>query len=111
MECYFRTTDERDIHPEFDGERIGVIAGGVGKYIRDYIDKGMYVGFLGILDTEIVCSTALLVYDYPPLFSDKNRKIGHVLNFYTKREFRGKGYSLYKKCGYFDSERCMEYLL
>ena len=43
---------------------------------------------------QIVCSTSLLIYNYPPLFSADYRKIGHVLNFYTRPQYRYKGYGI-----------------
>jgi len=81
---------------------------------------------------------SLLIYNYPPLFSSTYRKIGHVLNFYTRPQYRNKGYGIglmeyvkqqtkkiniykldlsatkagypvYQKCGFLDSERIMEY--
>jgi GNAT superfamily N-acetyltransferase len=40
----------------------------------------------------IACTGALLVYTLPPLHGQEGRKIGHVLNFYTRKGFRRKGY-------------------
>ena len=98
----------------------------------------MYIGFFGEIDYQSACSTSLLIYNYPPLFSSTYRKIGHVLNFYTRPQYRNKGYGIglmeyvkqqakkiniykldltatkagypvYQKCGFLDSERIMEY--
>jgi GNAT superfamily N-acetyltransferase len=34
----------------------------------------------------------MLIYTIPPLLSAEGRTIGHILNFFTKKEHRGKGY-------------------
>jgi hypothetical protein len=47
----------------------------------------------GPISSEMIaCTGALLVYTLPPLHGQEGRKIGHVLNFYTRRGFRRKGY-------------------
>ena len=128
----------KDIHPEYDDEKMEALSRGTYRYIKEHIEKDMYIGFFGEVDNRIACSTSLLIYDYPPLFSSTYRKIGHVLNFYTRPEYRKKGYGiglmeyvkehaktigvykldlaatdagypLYRKCGFQDAERMMEY--
>jgi len=34
----------------------------------------------------------LLLYDLPPLFAETDRRVGHVLNFYTEPAHRHKGF-------------------
>jgi GNAT superfamily N-acetyltransferase len=60
--------------------------------MQEHILSDMYFGFLGIIGADIVCSSGMLVYTLPPLLSPGERKIGHILNFFTKAPFRGKGY-------------------
>ena len=43
---------------------------------------------------EIICTAGLLIYYLPPLNIEKYRKIGHILNFYTKPAYRKKGIGL-----------------
>ena len=154
MECKMRIADDteidllvdlrikfvKDIHPEYTINKINELTVATKKYINEQYNKNMYVGFIGEVESEIVCTTALLIYDYPPLYSQEYRKIGHVLNFFTDKKYRRKGfgikmmdfvkeyskhnniykldlsatedgYELYKKCGYSDSERNMELVL
>ncbi|MCK9169547.1 MAG: GNAT family N-acetyltransferase [Treponema sp.] len=154
MDCTFRTADPdeidkllmmriefvKDIHPEYDENKINELKTGSYKYIKEHMQNNSYTGFFGEVNNEIVCSTSLLIYTYPPLYSSEYRKIGHVLNFYTRKKFRnlgygkammecvkeyGKaydfyrldlsateaGYPLYRKCGFRDSERIMDYEL
>jgi ribosomal protein S18 acetylase RimI-like enzyme len=152
MNCKYRIADKadidlllemrlefvKDIHPEYDKKKIEELSIGSYQYIKKHIEKDMYIGFFGEVNNQIACSTSLLIYNYPPLFSAIYRKIGHVLNFYTRPQYRNKGYGnglmeyvkqqaknydtykldltatktgypLYKKCGFVDSERIMEY--
>ena len=128
----------KDIHPEYDNNKMKELSIGSYQYIKEHIEKDMYIGFFGEIDNQIACSTSLLIYNYPPLFSSTYRKIGHVLNFYTRHQYRNKGYGIglmeyvkqqakkiniykldlsatkagypvYQKCGFLDSERIMEY--
>ncbi len=128
----------KDIHPEYDDIKMKEVSAGTYQYISEHIQKDMYVSFFGEINNYIVCSASLLIYHYPPLFSAEYRKIGHVLNFYTRPSYRHKGYGnglmtyikqyaeennyykldltatkagypLYKKCDFIDSERIMEY--
>lgn len=152
MQCEYRIVDKseiglllemrlefvKDLHPEYDRKKMEELSTGTCQYIKEHIEKGMFVGFLGEVGGQIACSTSLLIYNYPPLFSSNYRKIGHVLNFYTRPQYRGKGYGLglmeyvkqyakesdvykldlaatkagyplYQECGFIDSERIMEY--
>jgi GNAT superfamily N-acetyltransferase len=128
----------KSVHPEYDSQKMDELSAASLKYIKEHIDKNMYAGFFGEVDKTIVCSTSLLIYHYPPLFSSQYRKIGHLLNFYTREEHRHRGYglalmeyvkqyaksigiykldlsatvsgySLYQKCGFTDAVRIMEF--
>jgi GNAT superfamily N-acetyltransferase len=106
MNCEFKKTDIRDIdtlvelrlefikdiHPEHDDIHIENIRNGFVEYLKEHIQNNTYLGFLGIAGGEIVCSAGLLIYDLPPLYSEKPRKTGHVLNCFTKPSYRRRGY-------------------
>ncbi len=62
------------------------------EYLKRMINEERYIGILGEIDGGIVCTAGILIYEMPPLITKKNRKIGHVLNFYTVPEYRGNGY-------------------
>lgn len=93
----------QDLHPEYDEKKIESIRAGTEAYIHGQTAAGNYVGFFGLNIDEsissgpissemIACTGALLVYTLPPLHGQEGRKIGHVLNFYTRKGFRRKGY-------------------
>lgn len=130
----------KDVHPEYDDRKMEAIAIGTYRYIKEYVEKDMYIGFVGEVDNQIACSASLLIFNFPPLFSSNYRRIGYVINFYTRLQFRNKGYGsglmeyikdyskaiglyklelsatkagypLYQKCGFLDAESYMEYQL
>lgn len=152
MNCKYRVADKseidmllqmrlefvKDIHPEYDDNKMNELSVGTYQYIKDHVEKNMYIGFVGEINNQIACSTSLLIYNYPPLFTSAYRKIGHVLNFYTRPQHRNKGYGiglmefvkqyakniniykldlsatndgylLYQKCGFLDAQRIMEF--
>ena len=98
----------KDLHPEYDEKKLESIRAGTEAYIHGQAATGNYVGFFGLnidacgdvsipasnsISSEMIaCTGALLVYTLPPLHGQEGRKIGHVLNFYTRKGFRRKGY-------------------
>ena len=98
----------RDMHPEYDEKRLAQIRAGTVAYVLEQSAAGSYVGFFGVdHDTyggdrisagdaipidAIACTGALLVYTLPPLHAGDVRKVGHVLNFFTRKDFRKRGY-------------------
>ena len=128
----------QDMHPEYSDEKMKERRSGVEAYVATQYASGSYIGFWGENDGTVVCSGALLVYHLPPLNGKEGRKIGHVLNFFTRKEHRKKGYGLglmsfmkeyardhgfsrlflnatedgyplYVKAGYTDANRAMEF--
>lgn len=98
----------QDMHPEYEAARLSQIRAGTEDYIREHIVAGRYIGFFGVetdltdeafqtssfpLDeAHIACAGALLVYTLPPLSGQEGRKVGHVLNFFTRKPYRRRGY-------------------
>lgn len=156
MKCYYRVATERetkalslshlrmnfikDVHPEYDLPKITSVMVGVERCIREYSNKNAYIGFLGIINGDIACSSGLIICNFSNGSLRKYCKIGYIVNFYTRREYRRRGYgyglmeyvksyarqngfyklnltstkeaySLYKKCGYRDHRDFMEYVL
>jgi len=107
MDCIYRTLGEnylnellelrmdfiKDIHPEYDDILLNEVKKGSEKYIKDQVSKNAYVGFVGKVDGHVVCTAALVVCHLPPLNTFNDRKIGYVMNFFTKKEHRNKGYA------------------
>jgi GNAT superfamily N-acetyltransferase len=75
------------------------------KSTVEYIQKGIrnrdYIGVLGYDSNTIVCTSGILIYTLPPLQDQLNRKQGHILNFYTIKEYRNRGIGM----------KMMDYLL
>lgn len=85
----------KDIHPEYDNEFLSEILKGSINYLSELMSKNLYLSFIGKnIDGEITCTAGLLIYYLPPLNSPMYRKIGHILNFYTKPNHRKKSYGL-----------------
>ena len=128
----------QDIHPEYSNEQLDKIKKGTYKFLSEQILNKTYVGFIVEVEKTIVSFASLLTYYYPPLLSEKYRKVGYVINFYTRKKYRkcgygmklmeeikayGKendfykiiltatesGYPLYKKSGFVDALRNMEF--
>ena len=81
-----------DLHPELDDRALEELQMGTRTYMQYHVSRNLYFGFLGIVGMDIVCSSGMLVYTLPPILSADGRKIGHILNFFTRAPFRGKGY-------------------
>jgi len=45
------------------------------------------------VDGKIIATAALIVYDFPPSFSNKTGKKGYIAIVYTKPEYRRQGIS------------------
>jgi len=85
----------KDIHPEIDLKLLEKIKKTTFTYFNELINNNSYIGFMGTNEnSENVCTAGLLIYYLPPLNNENYRKIGHVLNFYTKPAYRKKGIGL-----------------
>jgi len=85
----------KDIHPEIAPQLLKNIQRSTLTYFKDLLNNNSYIGFIGINNkSEIICTAGLLIYYLPPLNNENYRKIGHVLNFYTKPAYRKKGIGL-----------------
>ena len=84
----------KDIHPKIETELLKNIYETTLKYFKELFENKAYIGFIGLLNNEVICTAGLLLYNLPPLTNENYRKIGHVLNFYTKPEYRKRGYGL-----------------
>jgi len=79
----------KDIHPNVDFQLLEKIRKSTLTYFNDLFNNNSYIGFIGINNNvEIICTAGLLMYYLPPLNNENYRKIGHVLNFYTKPSYR-----------------------
>ncbi len=128
----------RDMRPDMDEKNTAMVIAGTERYIAAHLAQNRLVFFEGVGDGETVCFGSLLLYDLPPLFTDEDRRVGHVLNFFTEPAHRHKGFGfglmtfiqqyarergynrlslhatkagapLYRLCGYQAAEDAMEY--
>ena len=81
-----------DLHADYTAEQVAALESGTRDYFERHLAAGDYLGIVGRLGEEVVCSAGLLYYELPPLKSAQSRKLGHVLNFFTRPEHRGAGY-------------------
>lgn len=49
------------------------------------------IQLLMIDQDEIVASGAILIFEFPPTYTNKSGKKAYVTNMYTRNEYRGKG--------------------
>lgn len=130
----------KEFHPDYSEEMMNEIIPETKQYISNQMNQGMYIGFFGKINNEVVCSSGLVVYYLPPLKSNNYRKVGYILNFLTRSDYRScgygsqlmeyikayakengfhsiilhstdMGYQLYSKCGFKDSDKAMELIL
>ena len=88
----FKVDFVREMKSETASEKLDKLYEETEKYILAKIEEDSYIGFFGYRGEEIVCAVGLLLYELPPIFGNYDRKVGHVLNFYTLKEHRRKGY-------------------
>ncbi|GBU28230.1 hypothetical protein R84B8_01788 [Treponema sp. R8-4-B8] len=81
----------KDIHPDIELQLLEKIKKATFTYFNDLFNDNSYIGFIGLNNNEVICTAGLLIYYLPPLENENYRKIGHVLNFYTKPAYRKKG--------------------
>jgi GNAT superfamily N-acetyltransferase len=62
-------------------------------FMEEGFAAGTYMGFLCRLGGVPVSTLGILSYSLPPLDKPAPRKVAHVLNVYTKPDFRGRGYA------------------
>lgn len=88
----YRVRFALEFKPSKDEDEIRKIYADTKEYFIDKFAKKSYIGFLGYVEDEIVCTAGLLLYELPPLIGNRDRFVGHVLNFYTVEKFRKNGY-------------------
>jgi ribosomal protein S18 acetylase RimI-like enzyme len=81
-----------EIHPHCDDALLERMKERTSTYFGELFGRNEYVGFLGTIDGETVCAAGLVIYSLPPLDCEALRRIGHVLNFYTRPAFRRMGF-------------------
>lgn len=62
-------------------------------WVREKLADGRYVGLLLEDDGEVIASAGIHFADFPPHYLDAEPGRAYLLNFYTVRAARGRGYA------------------
>jgi GNAT superfamily N-acetyltransferase len=82
----------KDLRPGLNAVQLQNLHSKTEHWVREHLDKDLLVGYCGFLNEIPVCCASLLCYELPPLPEFLSRKIGHVLNFFTYKDYRQKGF-------------------
>ncbi|MDL2229189.1 GNAT family N-acetyltransferase [Treponema sp. OttesenSCG-928-L16] len=80
------------LHPEYPPDHWEAVKIPVRKFLEKHLADGTYTGFTGTVDGNIVCAAMLFTYELLPLTEPEFRKTGYIINFFTRKEFRRRGY-------------------
>ncbi|MEK5382799.1 GNAT family N-acetyltransferase [Niallia sp. FSL W8-0635] len=57
---------------------------------KKFTDESL-IQLIAMEQNEIIATGAIVIYDFPPSYTNKSGKKAYVTNMYTKNEYRGKG--------------------
>lgn len=57
---------------------------------KKFIDESL-IQLIAMEQNEIIATGAIVIYDFPPSYTNKSGKKAYVTNMYTKNDYRGKG--------------------
>ncbi|QQO10271.1 GNAT family N-acetyltransferase [Breznakiella homolactica] len=83
----------RHVGRDFSEAHLDSLRDGTRKVLRAQIEEGTYTGFTGTVGAAVACAAGLFVYETPPILNPLPRRTGYIFNFYTKPEFRNRGYA------------------
>jgi GNAT superfamily N-acetyltransferase len=63
----------------------------VKNWTIENVKNKSYIGYYCLRGNEIVGFAGMLLFSLPPYLGKCNRKVGHVLSFFTYPQFRSKG--------------------
>lgn len=66
----------------------------VEKWTREHLATGQFVGYAGSIDGKTACFAGLQLYTLPPTFEQSERRVGHILSFFTYPRHRRQGLGL-----------------
>ena len=82
----------KEIWPEAGMETIEASYPETEAYIARMTAEGRIPGYLLFAGTEVASSASFLLYELPPLPGNVPRVFGHVLNFFTYKQYRRRRY-------------------
>ena len=80
-----------ELFPDKKQDKLTEIKNGFISFLKENIGN-QYLPVFIINNNQIISASGIIVYYIPQLHDDHERKIGQILSFYTKPEFRKKGY-------------------
>lgn len=60
-------------------------------YFNSVLNDGTLVEWIVEDENNIIATAAVAFYQFPPTYTNKTGKKGHITNMYTKDEYRGRG--------------------
>lgn len=57
---------------------------------KKFIDESL-IQLIAMEQNKIIATGAIVIYDFPPSYTNKSGKKAYVTNMYTKNDYRGKG--------------------
>jgi ribosomal protein S18 acetylase RimI-like enzyme len=63
----------------------------LGEYFSRTIAAGEYIGFLGILENEIIATSGTVFHHHPPSNRNPTGREAYIMNMYTAPEHRRRG--------------------
>jgi len=67
----------------------------IDEELRDFFQNaflsGSIIQFLAVNQGEVIASGAIVIYSFPPSYTNKSGKKAYVTNMYTRKDNRGKG--------------------
>ena len=60
-------------------------------FFQSKLAEGSLIQWLVDEQNEIIATGAIVIYDFPPSYTNKSGKKAYVTNMYTKNDYRGKG--------------------
>ena len=61
------------------------------KFFQQTLQSNSLIQWLVIDREEVIATGAIVIYEFPPSYTNKSGKKAYVTNMYTKRDYRGKG--------------------
>lgn len=60
-------------------------------FFQRKLAEGSLIQWLVMEENEIIATGAIVIYEFPPTYTNKSGKKAYVTNMYTKNAYRGKG--------------------
>lgn len=61
------------------------------RFFHDVFSNDTIVEYLAVDQDQVIATGAIIFYDYPPTYTNKNGRIGYITNMYTHPSYRKQG--------------------